>query len=175
MSGIPTDHTKSNANPGVPVATQHPVHEADCDSRTAHIRRNQCSETSVAVLAHSEAELAAVHYYYLWVISIPVSNFLCWVEPEGVIAEHLDRPPTVFPTVTAQVEAHFDRVMGVEVKGVFVLADADLPMAVGYYHYLAETDFLANDLCLMQRNLGYLTWTQPGPGNELCELMTTFG
>jgi len=66
-------------------------------------------------------------------------------------------------------------VTGVEVKGVFVLADVDLPMAVGYYHYLAGTGFLANDLFLMLRNLGYLPWTQPGPGNELCELATTFG
>jgi len=48
-------------------------------------------------------------------------------------------------------------------------------MAVGYYHYLAETGYLANDLFLMLCNLGYLTWTQPGPGNELCELATTFG
>jgi len=62
MSGIPTDHTQRNTNPGVPVATQHPVHEADCDSRTAHIRSNQCSETSVAVLAHSAAELVVVDY-----------------------------------------------------------------------------------------------------------------
>jgi len=85
------------------------------------------------------------------------------VEPVDVNAMHLDRPPTVFPTVTAQVEGHFDLV-----TGVFVLADADLPMAVGYYHYLAETGYLANDLFLMQRNLDYLTWTQPGPGNELC-------
>ena len=70
-----------------------------------------------------------------------------------VNAEHLDRPPTVFPTVTAQVEGHFDLVMGIEVKGVFVLADADLPRAVGHFHSLAETDYLANDLFLMQRNL----------------------
>jgi len=48
-------------------------------------------------------------------------------------------------------------------------------MAVGYYHYLTGTGVLANDLFLMLRNLGCLTWTQPGPGNELCELATTFG
>ena len=89
-------------------------------------------------------------------------------------AGHLDRPPTVFPTVTAQVEGHFDLVTGVEEKGIFVLADVDLPMAVGYYHYLAQTDFLANDLFLMQRNLGYLTWTQPGPGNGLCASALTY-
>jgi len=63
MSGIPTDRTQSNANPGVPVATQHPVHEAECDSRTGHIRSNQYSETSVAVLVHSAAELVAVDYH----------------------------------------------------------------------------------------------------------------
>jgi len=63
MSGIPTDHTQSKANPGVPVATQHPVHEADCDSRTVHIRSNQCSATSVAVLVHSAAELVAIDYH----------------------------------------------------------------------------------------------------------------
>ena len=82
-------------------------------------------------------------------ISIPASNSLCWVEPVDVSAGHLDRPPTVFPTVTAQVEGHFDLEKGVEVKGVFVLADADLPMAVGYYRYLAETGYLANDLFLV--------------------------
>jgi len=59
-------------------------------------------------------------------------------------------------------------VKGVEVRGIFVLADVDLPMAVGCFHSLAETGYLANDLFLMQRNLGYLAWTQPGPGNELC-------
>jgi len=97
------------------------------------------------------------------------------VEPVDVNAGHLDRPPTVFPTVTAQVEGHFDLVTGVEVKGVFVLVGVDLPMAVGYYHYLTGIDYLANDLFPMRRNLGYLIWTQPGPGNELCELATTFG
>jgi len=59
------------------------------------------------------------------------------VEPVDVNAAHLDRPPTVFPTVTAQVEGHFDLVTEVEVKGVFVLADVDLPMAVDYFHSLA--------------------------------------
>jgi len=65
MSDIPTIHTQSNANLGVPVATQHPVHEADCDSRTVHISSNQCFETSVAVLVHSAAELVAVYYHHL--------------------------------------------------------------------------------------------------------------
>jgi len=175
MSDIPTGHTQSIANLGVPVATQHLVHESNCDSLAVHTHDNPYSETSVVVLTHSAAELMAVHYHYLLVISIPASNFLCWVEPVDANAGHLDRPPTVFPTVTAQLEGHFDRVTGVEVKGVFVLADVDLPMAVGYYHYLTGTGFLANDLFLMLRNLGYLTWTQPDPGNELCELATTFG
>jgi len=103
---------------------------------------------------HSAAELVAVDYHRQWAISNLASYFLCWVEPVDVNAGHLDRPPTVFPTVTTQVEGHFDLVTGVEVKGVFVLADADLPMAAGYYHYLAETGYLANDLCLMLRNLG---------------------
>ena len=76
MNGIPTGHTQSNANLGVPVATQHPVHEADYDSRTAHIRNNRNSVTSVVVLVHSAAELAAVYNHHLWVISIPASNFL---------------------------------------------------------------------------------------------------
>ena len=71
------------------------VHGNGCGNLAAHTHNNQCSETNVAVLAHSAAELAAVHHYY--------------------------------------------------------------------------------DLFLMQRNLGYLTWTQPGPENELCELVTTFG
>jgi len=87
------------------------------------------------------------------------------VESVDVNAGHLDQPPTVFPTVTVQVEGHFDLVTGVEEKGVFVPADADLPMAVGYYHYVTGTGYLANDLFLMLRNLGYLAWTQPGPGN----------
>ena len=83
-------------------------------------------------------------------------------------AGHLDRPPTVFPTVAAQVEGHFDLVTGVEVKGIFVLAGVDLPTVAGYYDFPTGTGYLANDLFLMQRNLGYLTWTQPGPENELC-------
>ena len=80
---------------------------------------------------------------------------------------HLDRPPTVFPTVAAQVEGHFDWVTGVEERGISVLADVDLPMAVGYLHSLVETGCPANDLFLTPRNLGYLrTWTQPGPESE---------
>jgi len=97
------------------------------------------------------------------------------VEPVDAKVGHLDRPPTVFPTVVAQVEGHLDLVTGVGVKGIFVLADVDLPMAVGYFHSLAETGCLANDLFLMPRNLGYLTWTQPGPENELCASALTHG
>jgi len=65
------------------------------------------------------------------------------VEPVDVNAGHLDQPPTVFPTVTAQVEGRFDLVTGVEVKGVFVLAGVDLPMAVGYFHFPTGTGYLA--------------------------------
>ena len=104
MSDIPSGHTQSIATLGVLVATQHLVHENDCGNLAVHTRNNQCSETSVAVLAHSAAELAVVHYHHLSAISIPASNFLCWVEPVDANAGHLDRPPTVFPTVAAQVE-----------------------------------------------------------------------
>jgi len=169
MSGIPTGHTQSNANLGVPVATQHVVHENNCDSLAVHTYDNQCSETSVAVLTRSAAELAVVHYHYPWAISIPASNFMCWVGPVDANAVHLDRPPTVFPTVTAQVEGHFDLVTGVEVKEVFVFVDADLPMAVGYYHYLTGTGYLANDLFMMQTRILL------GLENELCAWASTRG
>jgi len=61
MSGIPTGHTQSIASLGVIVATQHLVHENGCDNLAVHTHDNQCSETSVVVLAHSAAELRAVH------------------------------------------------------------------------------------------------------------------
>jgi len=108
----PGDGMSGIANLGVPVATQHLVHENGCDNLAVHTHNNQCSETSVVVLAHSAAELVAVRYHHLWAISIPASNFLCWVRPVDANAGHLDRPPTVFPTVAAQVEGHFDRVTG---------------------------------------------------------------
>jgi len=108
MNGIPIDHTQNIAILGVFVAALRSVHVADYDSRTVHIRNNQYFVTSVAVRVHSAAELTAVHYHYLWVIYIPASNFLYWVESVDANAEHLDRPPTVFPTVTAQVEGHLD-------------------------------------------------------------------
>jgi len=82
------------------------------------------------------------------------------VEPVDANAGHLDRPPTVFPTVTAQVEGHFDLVTGAVVRGIFVLADVDLPMAVGCYHFLTGTGYLANDLFLMQTRI------LPGLENE---------
>jgi len=81
MSDIPSGHTQSIATLGVLVATQHLVHENNCDSLAVHTHGNHNSETSVAVLAHSAAELVVVHYHYLWAISIPASNFLCWVGP----------------------------------------------------------------------------------------------
>jgi len=62
MNGIPIYHTQNNANPGVPVPTQHLVHEADCDSRTLHRHSNQCFATSVAMLVHSAAELLAIDF-----------------------------------------------------------------------------------------------------------------
>jgi len=65
MNDIPIGHTQSNANLGVPVATQHPVHETNCDSSAVHTRGNHNSEPSVAVLANSAAELVAVYYHHL--------------------------------------------------------------------------------------------------------------
>jgi len=82
------------------------------------------------------------------------------VEPVDANAGHLDRPPTVFPTVTVQVEGHFDLVTGAVVRGIFVLADVNLPMAVGCYHFLTGTGYLANDLFLMQTRI------LPGLENE---------
>jgi len=63
MSDIPTGRTQNNANPEVPVATQHPVHGSDCGSQTAHTRGNQNFEPSVAVLVNSATELMAVDYH----------------------------------------------------------------------------------------------------------------
>ena len=69
--------------------------------------------------------------------------------------------------MATQVEGHLDWVTGVGEKGVSVLADVDLSMAVGYHDSPTGAGCLANAPFLMQRNLGYLwTWTQPGPGNE---------
>ena len=84
-------------------------------------------------------------------------------------AGHLDRPPTVFPTVTAQVEGRFDLVTGVEVRGIFVLADVDLPMAVGYYHFPTRTGYLANVPFLMQTRI------LPDLENELYVSVLTHG
>jgi len=75
------------------------------------------------------------------------------VEPVDASAGHLDRPPTVFPTVTAQVEGHFDLVKGGEVRGIFVLADVDLPTVAGYYHFPTGPGYLANVPFLMQTRI----------------------
>ena len=72
---------------------------------------------------------------------------------------HLDRPPTVFPTVTAQVEGRFDLVAGVEARGIVVLADVDLPTVAGYCHFPRGAGYLANVPFLMQ------TRTLPGLEN----------
>jgi len=110
------------------------------------------------------------------VISNPASNSLDWVEPGDAKVGHPDRPPTVFPTVAIQVEGHLDWVTGVGEKGVSVPANVDLPMAVGYFHSPTGAGCFANAPFLMQRNLGYLwTWTQPGPGNELCASVLMHG
>ena len=63
LNDIPICHTHNIANPEVPVPTQHPVHEVDCDSRTLHRHNNPCFATRVAVLVHSAAELVAVDYH----------------------------------------------------------------------------------------------------------------
>ena len=56
---------------------------------------------------------------------------------------------------------------GVEERGISVLADVDLPMAVGYHDFPTGAGYLANAPFLTPRNLGYLrTWTQPGPESE---------
>jgi len=65
MSDIPTGHTQSNANLGVPVATQHSVHETHCGSLAVHTRDNHNSVPSVVMLANSAAELVAVYYHHL--------------------------------------------------------------------------------------------------------------
>ena len=49
--------------------------------------------------------------------------------------EHPDRPPTVFLTVAAQVEGHLDLMTGVEARGIFVLADVDLPTVADYHDF----------------------------------------
>ena len=73
--------------------------------------------------------------------------------------EHPDRPPTVLPTVAAQVGGHLDLVTGVEARGIFVLADADLPTVAGYRGFPTGAGYLANVPFLMQ------TRTLPGLGN----------
>ena len=81
----------------------------------------------------------------------------------------LDRPPTVFPTVAAQVEGHFDWVTGVEEKGISVLADVDLPTVAGYPDFPTGAGYLANAPFLMQ------TWTLPGLESEPYASVLTHG
>ena len=77
MSGIPIGHTQSIANLGVLVVTQRRVHENRCGNLAVHTHNNQYSETSVAVLAHSAAELVAIDFRRQQAISNLASNFLC--------------------------------------------------------------------------------------------------
>ena len=67
--------------------------------------------------------------------------------------EHPDRPPTVFPTVAAQVEGHLDLVTGVEARGISVLADADLSTVADYHDFPAGAGYLANVPFLMQTRI----------------------
>jgi len=98
-----------------------------------------------------------------------------------VSAGHLDLLSTVFPTVAAEIEGHFDLatipflVTGAEAKWAFVLVNVGLRMALGCYCYLAGTGFPANDLFQPLHILGWLTQTLPGPGSERYELAATLG
>jgi len=60
-------------------------------------------------------------------------------------------------------------VTGVEVKGLFVLADVDLPMAVDYFHFPPGTGYLANVPFLMQTRI------LPGLENEPYVSVLTHG
>jgi len=91
------------------------------------------------------------------------------VEPVDANGVHLDRPPTVFPTVTAQVEGRSDLVRGVEAKGIFVLADVDLPTVAGYHDFPTRAGYLANVPFLMQ------TRSLPGLENAPYALVLTHG
>jgi len=55
--------------------------------------------------------------------------------------------------VTAQVEGRFDLVTGVVVKGIFVLAGVDMPMAAGCCHFPTGAGYLANVPFLMQTRI----------------------
>ena len=76
MSDIPIGHTQSIANLGVLAVTQHQVHENSYGNLAAHTHNNHYSDTSVAVLAHSAAELVASDFHRPQAISILASNFL---------------------------------------------------------------------------------------------------
>ena len=82
---------------------------------------------------------------------------------------HLDRPPTVFLTVTAQVEGRFDLVTAVEARGIVVLADVDLPTVAGYRHFPRGAGYPANVPFLMQ------TRTLPGLESEPYVSVLTHG
>ena len=62
MSDIPIGHTQSIANLGVLAVTQRQVHENHCGNLAAHTHNNRYFEASVAVLAHSAAELLGVDF-----------------------------------------------------------------------------------------------------------------
>jgi len=91
------------------------------------------------------------------------------VEPGDAKVGHPDRPPTVFPTVAAQVEGRFDLVTGVWARGISVLADVDLPTVAGYHDFPTGAGYLANVPFLMQ------TRTLPGPESEPYALVSTHG
>ena len=164
MSDIPIGHTQSIANPGVLAVIQRRVYENHCGNLTIHTHDNQCSESSVAVLAHSAAELVENDFHRPQAISNLASNFLGRVEPVDAKVGHPDRPPTVFLTVAAQVEGHSDWVRGVEARGIFVL-----PTVAGYHDFPTGAGYLANALFLMQ------TRTLPGPGNAPYASVSTHG
>ena len=77
MSGIPIGHIQSIATLGVLAVTQHRVHENSYGNLAAHTHNNHHSGTSVAVLAHSAAELGANDFRRPQAISNLASNFLC--------------------------------------------------------------------------------------------------
>ena len=75
-SDIPIGHIQSIANLGVLAVTQRRVHENHCGNLAAHTHNNRYFGTSVAVLAHSAAELGANDFRRPLAISNLASNFL---------------------------------------------------------------------------------------------------
>ena len=84
------------------------------------------------------------------------------MEPVDAKVGHLDRPPTVFPTVAAQVEGRLDWVTGDGARGTFVLADVALPTVAGYPDFPTGAGYLANVPFLMQ-TWTCLLYTSPSP------------